>query len=285
MVSSPEESLLKLMAYLLRQRDSVFGQQNGANARVFQQMVSAKGFVMPNIIDIKGITPKQIKTDEAGEYAEKLPVAKPLPTNQHENNQAVSLSQGGSNGLSDAEFASAVSKHMPVASKQWMSEAGGAMGFAVRPPEHFEDPKPIDHSLSKSVEIPSVEASFEPTPVFGVNGSHPERQTESSSIRVALLSVGVDNPIDITVRQGSTPSQLALGEVKLNPEHQSIAARSMVGTHLPLYEPLISEQVVKMVDMKEERVAHCPHSTNSIVPPLIHFRAQECKHCFINRVG
>ncbi len=271
MVSSPEESLLKHMAYLLRQRDSVFGQQNGANARVFQQMVRDKGFVMPNIIDIKETNPKPIKTDEAGEYVEKLPVAQPLPTKQHENNQAVSLSQGGNNGLSDVEFASAISKHMPAASKQWMSEAGGVMGFAVQPPESFGDPKPIDQSLVKSVEIPSVEAFVEPTPVFGVDRSHHERQTESSNIRVALLSVGVDNPIDITVEHGSTPSQLALGEVKLNPEYQSIAARSMVGTHLPLYEPLISEQVVKMVDMKEERVAHCPHSTNSIVPPLIPF--------------
>lgn len=270
-IPTPEENLLKLMGHLLEQRDCIFGKQEGANARVFQAMVSSSVFVMPNLFATPENLPQVGVEESKVDKVAKPPVSREPFAEAPKAEQAneVTLSQGGGNGLSDTEFANAVVKHLPVENKQWMSDAGGVMGFAVQPQ------KGIGGSPKEKVKIPQVHHEPPKDSFDKAENNHPESienpqdtDVEIQTFPIVLLSVGVDNPFDVKVAKGTTPSQLALGESKLNPEHQSIAARSMVGTHLPLYEPVVPEQVVRLVDMNHEKVAHCPRGKDCFQPEI-----------------
>ena len=237
---SPEVSLSELMAHLLKQRDQVFGPQTGANARAFQIMVDSRKFVMPNMMSTvevpitPHVTPRnneQPVSHDSGSPKAFLPDGGPT----HRN---ISLSQGGGNGMSDVEFAKALSKALPRSSEQWMSDQGGVMGFAVQNPQE-SPPKDFKET---AIHCPThvIEANPDVKDDCPVNAEQ-DIQNEPivrKQFQIVLIPVGDTSPIDIAITEGTTPSQLALGESRLNPDFQSIAARSMVGTHLPLYEPL-----------------------------------------------
>lgn len=148
---SPAENLSALMQALLKSRDRCFGIPECANAKVFQAMVSQGQFEMPHWKSVLGPVEQKIEaqhsvaevsTHQNVPSTQQFPaqqLAKTDPTCQDDQANNITLSQGFGGGLTDVEFATALQVGPTTTKTQWMSNTGGVMGFAAKPPP--ESPK------------------------------------------------------------------------------------------------------------------------------------------------
>ena len=306
--STPHEKLASLMQELLRSRDKCFGAPKEANAKVFQAMVSQGKFEMPHWKTVLGPSSENHqKSAASGTTPPEAPQMQPIcthPQNTHHAHKQegisckagqsiLTLSQGFGDGLTDSEFAEALKVGPSTTCQQWMSNSGGVMGFAVKPPPNQEKEEvplaspPVPFDTTSPVgdvntgivnDVVVKECSSEQPATIEEDRQEEEPNKEKLQIVLQLATDHV--AFDVLVTPGSTAGQLTQAEVAMGNGDHPMFPCDWVGSALSLYAPLENEQVVVIHEANTICDHGCPAKKPNVVAPLISFPCDRMQALF-----
>lgn len=89
-------------------------------------------------------------------------------------------------------------------------------------------------------------------------------------MKIYVLHEHASCPVACQVPVGTTPGQVTQAEARCRSMHQPIAPRSLMNTHLPLYEPLHDGQYV-VIHQQAPLTDKCPFLRCEQKPPTLEF--------------